>query len=256
MTHEEVETVRVIGTTGIASVDTSKDLLKPGTEPPFASLAIVYGLTLGALAIAALVSVYRDVPIGFVLRDPLATLHAHPLTGALSNVGVLVWCAAAAICFLTRTLLRQQEGTDEVRAFLLWSGLISVVLLLDDFFQFHDGLVPTYLGLSEEPIFLGYGLLTAWYLVRFRHVILASEWGVLFAALAFFALSMLVDAFQERWSSPWRILFEDGFKLLGIVSWSSYLIRTCVRTAALPPRLETAPTLSARDARRVAAGRV
>ena len=232
MAHEEVETVRVIGTTGIASVDTSKDLLKPGTEPPFSSLAIVYGLTLGALAIAALVSVYRDVPIGFVLRDPLATLHAHPLTGALSNVGVLVWCAAAAICFLTRTLLRQQEGTDEVRAFLLWSGLISAVLVLDDFFQFHDGLVPTYLGLSEEPIFLGYGLLTAWYLVRFRRVILASEWSVLFAALAFFALSMLVDAFQERWSSPWRILFEDGFKLLGIVSWSSYLIRTCIRTAA------------------------
>jgi len=49
-----------------------------------------------------------------------------------------------------------------------------------------------------------------------------------------------VDAFQERWSSPWRILFEDGFKLLGIVSWSSYLIRTCSRTAAPPRRSEIA----------------
>jgi hypothetical protein len=254
MRNDEVETVRAIGTMGIAPGDATRDLPKPRTGRRLSSLAIVYSLTLGALAIAALVSVYRDVPIGFVLRDPLATLQAHPLIGALSNVGVLVWCAAAAICFLTRTLLRQHDGTDEVRAFLFWSGLISSVLLLDDFFQFHDGLVPMYLGLSEEPIFLGYGLLTAWYLVRFRRVILASEWGVLFTALAFFALSMLVDAFQERWSSPWRILFEDGSKLLGIVSWSSYLIRTCVRAAAATPRSETLPTLSTRDARRVSAG--
>ena len=241
MTHEEVEMVPAIGTTGIASVDASKDPLKPGTEPRASSLPIVYGLTLGALAIAALVSVYRNVPIGFVLRDPLATLHAHPLTGVLSNVGVLVWCAGAAICFVTQTLLREQEGQKEMRAFLLWSGLITSMLLLDDFFQFHDGLIPMYLGKGEDPVYLGYALITAWYLIRFRRVIFASEWSVLFAALAFFALSMVVDAFQEQWSSPWRILFEDGFKLLGIVSWSSYLIRTCVRTAA-PTRRDASLT--------------
>ena len=247
--------MRALGTTGIARGDTAKDLPTPGTKRRIASLAIVYGLTLGALALATLVSVYRDVPIEFVLRDPLSTLHANPLTGVLSNLGVLVWCAAAAICFLTRTLLRQQEGTDEMRAFLFWSGLISSMLLLDDFFQFHDGLVPNYLGMSEDPIFLGYGLVTAWYLVRFRRVVLASEWGVLFTALAFFALSMLVDALQDRWLSPWRILFEDGSKLLGIVSWSSYLIRTCVRAASPAARAASAPTLRARDSRRVTAAR-
>ena len=242
MTHEEVESVRAIGTTGIASVDAAKDLLKPGTGPRVSSLAIVYGLTLGALAIAALVSVYRNVPIAFVLRDPLATLQAHPLTGVLSNVGVLVWCAGAAICFLTHTLLREQEGKEEMQAFLLWSGLITSMLLLDDFFQFHDGLIPMYLGKGEDPVYLGYALITAWYLVRFRRVILASTWGVLFTALTFFALSLAVDALQDSWSSPWRILFEDGFKLLGIVSWSSYLIRTCVRAIAPSPRSGTTST--------------
>ena len=118
-----------------------------------------------------------------------------------------------------------------MRAFLFWSGLITSVLLLDDFFLLHDALIPRYLGLSEKVIFLGYGIVTAWYLLRFRHIVLGAEYAVLFVALVGFALSILIDAFQSRWPSPWRILFEDGFKLLGIVSWSTYLIRTCVRAA-------------------------
>lgn len=109
------------------------------------------------------------------------------ITGVLSNVGVLVWCAAAAICFYTSTILRYEEGTDEMRSFLCWSGLISSVLLL-------------------------------------------------FTGLTFFALSMFADGFQEQWASPWRIVFEDGFTLLGIVSWSSYLIRTCAHAAAARTR--------------------
>jgi len=229
-------------TTGIPPGDTANELSHPGIRFRVRSLAIVYGLTFGALAVAALVSAYHGVPIAFVLRDPLATLKAHPLTGVLSNVGVLAWCAAAAICFYTRTILRHEDGTDEMRSFLFWSGLISSVLLLDDFFQFHDGLVPMYLGKGEDPIFLGYGLVTAWYLVRFRRLILGTEWVVLFTGLTFFALSMFVDAFQEQWASPWRILFEDGFKLLGIVSWSSYLIRTCVH-ATVRACIAAAPDL-------------
>lgn len=233
-------------TTRVAPGDTANELPDREIRPRVRSLAIVYGLTFGALAVAALVSAHNGVPIAFVLRDPLATLKAHPLTGVLSNVGVLVWCAAAAICFYTRSILRHQEGTDEMQSFLFWSGLISSVLLLDDFFQFHDGLVPMYLGKGEDPIFLGYGLVTAWWLVRFRRLILGTEWGVLFAGLTFFALSMFVDAFQEQWASPWRILFEDGFKLLGIVSWSSYLIRTCVHTATARAHSRRARMIGAR----------
>jgi hypothetical protein len=119
-----------------------------------------------------------------------------------------------------------------MRPFLFWSGLITSVLLLDDFFLLHDALIPRYLGLSEKVIFLGYGMVTASYLLRFRRIVLHSDYAVV-VALAAFAFSIFIDAFQSSWPSPWRILFEDGIKLLGIVSWSTYLSRTCVRAAGL-----------------------
>ena len=118
-----------------------------------------------------------------------------------------------------------------MRLFLLWSGLLTSVLLLDDLFLFHESLAPRYLGVSEEAVVLGYGIATAWYLVRFRRILLDREIRVLFAALAFFTLAVAIDEFQDAWPSPWRILFEDGFKLLGIVSWSAALIRICVGAA-------------------------
>jgi hypothetical protein len=197
------------------------------------ALAIVYGLTLGVLALAVLTSVRTSVPIAIFLRDPSVTLGGDPLTGALSSLGVLVWCVAAGICFFTRAILPRAQGHDAMRPFLFWSGLITSVLLLDDFFLLHDALLPRYLGLSEKVVFLGYGIVTAWYLLRFRRIVLGFGYTVLFVALVCFALSILIDAFASRWPSPWRILFEDGFKLLGIVSWSAYLCRTCVRAAEL-----------------------
>ena len=196
-------------------------------------LVIVYGLTLAVLALASLLSVHRDLPIAFFLRDPASTLNAHPLTGMVSHLGVLVWCSAVGVCFFTRAVVLR-ERDDEMRLFLLWSGLLTSALLLDDLFLFHESLAPSYIGLNEQAVYLGYGIATAWYLVRFRRIVLDLEARVLFAALAFFTLSLVIDEFQETWSSPWRILFEDGFKLLGIVSWSAALIRTCVGAADEP----------------------
>ena len=193
-------------------------------------LAIVYALTLAVLALTSFVSVSRDVPVAFFLRDPVATLNGHPLTGMVSLLGVLVWCSAAGVCFFTRAVV-VRERDDEMRLFLLWSGLLTSVLLLDDLFLFHESLAPLYLGVTEGAVIFGYGIATAWYLVRFRRILLGREIRVLFAALAFFTLSQAVDEFQDAWPSPWRILFEDGFKLLGIVSWSAALMRICVGAA-------------------------
>jgi len=64
-------------------------------------------------------------------------------------------------------------------------------------------------------------------------IIIRSGWIFLLLAFVFFGLSLVVDLFlQNRWHSPWRIFFEDGFKLLGIVSWSCYLIQSSLQTIA------------------------
>ncbi len=233
MANEANETVGDLSTSALEHPGAINGSPQRGIEGRVPAPAIVYGLTLGVLALAVLTSVRTSVPIAFFLRDPSVTLGGDPLTGAISNLGALVWCGTAGICFFTRAILPRTQDHDAMRAFLFWSGLITSVLLIDDFFLLHDALIPRYFGLSEKVIFLCYGVVTAWYLLRFRRIVLDSEYAVLFVALVCFALSILIDAFQSRWPSPWRILFEDGFKLLGIVSWSIYLIRTCMPAARL-----------------------
>ena len=211
-------------------------LNQPGTR--FSVLAMLYAPALAVLALAALVSVYAAIPIGFFVRDPAVTLGGHPLTGAQSHLGVLVWCAAAAACLVSSASLRRTQIDKERASFLLWFGVITAALLLDDLFLFHENLAHRYLRLNEETIFAAYGLGVAVCAARFRRTIRRSPYPLLLLALVFLGVSLSIDFFQDRWQSPWRVGFEDGFKFLGIVSWSGYLILTCVHTmsAALTRR--------------------
>ncbi len=189
-------------------------------------LAVIYIPVFAIFVFTALASVYADVPISLFLRDATSTLDGHPLTGMQSNLGVLVWSAAVAVCVFSSAILWAHSPIDRnLPGFFLWAGVITAVLMLDDLFLFHDDLADRYLGLDEKLIFVGYGLSVVLFLAKFRGTILNSEWSLLFQAGVFFSLSILIDLLLDKWESPWRIFLEDGFKLLGIVSWSGYFIR-------------------------------
>ncbi len=69
------------------------------------------------------------------------------------------------------------------------------------------------------------------WMVTFKKCILKTEYLILLIALGFFGLSLFIDVFQHRIQSiigNSRILFEDGFKLLGIVGWFGYFLRCCL----------------------------
>jgi hypothetical protein len=215
----------------------------------FPVLAMIYVPALMfMLAVAALASLHDGISVGVLLSDPASTLGTHPLLGVQSNLGVLVWCAAAAICLFSSAILRFTRTDKEVRSFLLWAGVITSVLLLDDFFLFHDDLALRYLPFDgdanyvDEFIIASYGLALALYLVRFRERILGSEYLLLLIlAFLFLGLSAILDFFTapvidsfvhrffyEEWDRSWTLFFEDGFKFLGIVSWGGYWVRTCL----------------------------
>ena len=198
----------------------------------FLTIATIYGPAIVFLVLTLGASRYADIPIAFFSRDPTTSLNGHPLTGVQSNLGILVWWAAAAIGFFSYAVLRYRRGDATLRSFLLWSSVGTAVLTLDDFFLFHDELAVRYMKLDEKLVILGYGVLLAWHLFRFRRQILCSPYLLLLFSLSFFGLSVIVDFFQHHWPSPWRIFFEDGFKLLGIISWSAYLIRCCFQACA------------------------
>ncbi len=63
------------------------------------------------------------------------------------------------------------------------------------------------------------------YVVRFRKLILQTDFIFLILAFALFGLSIVIDLLELKIS----ILFEDGSKLFGIVSWFGYFAITCFR---------------------------
>lgn len=187
-------------------------------------LIVVYLILLGLLSIISIICVKYNFPIERVTRDPAVLAHFNPFTGALSNIGILFWCSTAAICFFSSTIHSKKENV-KVATFLFYSGLLSSVLLLDDLFMFHERIFPKYLHIPENLVYSGYLALVSIYLIKFKSMILETEYIILLIAFGFFALSILCDVFLP---SEGMYLIEDGFKLFGIITWFIFFTKTCL----------------------------
>lgn len=185
--------------------------------------AVVFLPVLVLIAAVGWASVATGIPIRNFTRDPVELMGGHPLAGIQSHVGILIWWAAAAVSLFAAALMHGARSAPGISGFLLGAGILSAVLALDDLLLLHDHILPLYLGIGEKPLFLVYGLATVWLVRAFRPALRAFDPTLLLLAGLFFGLSLGVDAFQERWASPWRIFIEDGAKLLGVASWSGYL---------------------------------
>lgn len=179
------------------------------------------------LLVIAMVSVIYAIPMPSITRDPKSLLDGHPLTGFLSSLGVLLWCATATVCWFAAVAVRASVAVESYR-FLMASSLLSFYLLFDDLFMIHEALAPDHLGLSQRYVIFILGLIVASYLVVFRFVILKTNFIMLLLALGFLGLSVAFDLFFERWMwglGHWVYFLEDGVKWLGIACWCSYFLR-------------------------------
>lgn len=189
------------------------------------SFVYVILVPLSLLLLVAGVSVWADIPVGDFTRDPAYLGEMSPFSGFLSNLGVLSWCAGAMVCFMAWAVLAKQNTQPKLALFYLLAGLYTVLLMLDDLFLLHEEIFPIFLPFDEKIIFGGYGLLLISGLYYFRELVLNSRYRFLILAMGFFAMSVGIDLIQDEVElilGSWRILFEDGFKFLGIVCWLAY----------------------------------
>lgn len=217
----------------------------PGWRRWLSTLAGWYLPPLALIAVVAWVSAQAQIPVSNFTRDPTAILRASPFVGLLSNLGVLLWCAATAVCLFCAAALRCQSVREEAPRFFLASGCLTLLLLVDDLFRLHDFILPTYGGLAQEVFYLLYGGLAAVYLVRFRVRLLKTNLPLLLSALGLLASSVLLDVLPET-LLPWHFLVEDGLKFLGIVGWAGYwagaglqAVRATFSTPILQPAISS-----------------
>ncbi len=196
---------------------------------------LMVAVYLPTFLIVLLVRQQNRVPIYHLMGDPAKISDSPFYLGMVTKFGILLWCATAAICLFTSLYLKPLNLSLKHQRFLLFGGVITTILMLDDFFQLHEEVLPNYLGISEKIVYLAYAMMVALYLIKFHKIILNSRY-LLFLGLAFvcFALSLLLDMraiidLVDRGLiyDRDRALLENGFKLFGIVSWFTYFSLTC-----------------------------
>jgi len=214
----------------------------------FRHLLLFLAAPMLVLLAAVLMSRMAAIPFHLFVRDPASIAGHHPLMGVLSNLGNLLWCTCAAVCAFGSQLLAREQGVTEGVRHLRGAALLTLILLLDDFFMVHDYLSDFYFGIKEPVIVALICAAAVCYLWRFREAIFASEWGWLLFALACLVGSVLIDLVKDLGlaeAGPWLTHAEEPLKFLGIAAWCGYHYRLTTSLLLQPvPQASRAQVIS------------
>ncbi len=165
-----------------------------------------------------------------LFRDPLAvaadvgTDCCHIYFGLFSNLGVLLWCSAASVCFFASMLLIQIKADCRQILFMVSAGFFTGLLLFDDLFQAHEVIYPKVFGVDEIYVFAAYAILLCLHLLFFRNIIVRSGYALMLISLILFAISIFFDIFVPDAGALQRF-GEDGIKFIGIATWAAFHFR-------------------------------
>lgn len=205
---------------------------------------LVSGFPLVLLLLAIAASLYSKRYIGDFTRDPTAVAGVPFYVGFISNLGVLLWWTSAVVGIGAAFCAWQRSDSLRWVRFFTLFGMFSALLALDDLFQLHENLFPSFLGVPEKVVIASYGVLLAALLSGYFDIIRSTDSFYLWFALTLFALSVGIDRVPGH-ILPYHHLFEDGFKFLGISGWLGFIVQTAYLrlTTSLDPR-EAAATES------------
>jgi hypothetical protein len=202
---------------------------------------------LPALTFFGLLYVQSWLPMASLIRDPVAIFGGQFYHGLVSNIGILLWCAAAAIC-LFRGAENWRAGFRRRGGFLLSAGLLTSMLLLDDFFLVHEQMLPRLTGMPEKLILIFYPIAVVLYTAAWWREIVRADAALLLLSLTFFAISNLIDVafdyhFYEMPAGPEvsvSVILEEGAKFIGIAAWAVFHIRAAWMLGPAEPSGRTA----------------
>ena len=152
-----------------------------------------------------------------VLRDLAQTCGTPAGVGLLSNLGYLLWLAAAAVALFTA--YSEQPGVRGKQYELLaCGGWFSFILCIDDMFLLHD----RYIG--QTFLYVVYMVFAALIATRYRRQLMTSRGELFLLAVALLGASIGIDQFQRDLPFKYETvqLVEEGAKFLGIATWVLY----------------------------------
>lgn len=179
-----------------------------------------------ALALASLLFISQrsvELTLPRLTGDVAGLAEFHPLTGALSTLGLLLWAVALGAAAVGWLSVRDRVDPALVRL-VASTAVLTALLLLDDAFQFHEALGRRYLGIPELVVLGVWPALTLAWLAINRRALPRTPLGLLAMAFALFALSLTIDVWFVPDDDP-SYFAEDAFKFGGILFWALYSLR-------------------------------
>ena len=155
----------------------------------------------------------------------------------LSNLGYLLWLAAAAVALFT-AYGKLPGIKGKLKELLACGGWFSLILCIDDMFLLHDRYIgPTFL-------YIVYTLFSFLIATRYRKQLIACKGEIFLLAVALLGISIAIDLLQpvERDQPDLYMLsqlIEEGSKFLGIGTWVLFWCQACsfsIRTARTTPK--------------------
>lgn len=190
-------------------------------------LVMVYALTTAILSIVIFLGIEHDIELDHFTQDPASIMGTPFYLGFFSYIGILFWCAGAVVCFFSRAVIPDEPSTKRIRSFLLYSGLITTLLMFDDLFLLHELVLPELFFLPEMVVYLLYLNILLVYAILFRAELLNSEFIILVIAAGLIGASQFVDSIPMP--IPEDSFLEDAVKLFGIVTWFTFYLRYCLQ---------------------------
>lgn len=171
--------------------------------PSSGQLLFTFVPSIAVLVVAVFMSIFYGVNIRDMTNEG----------GVLSNLGIILWCAAASVCLFTAITLHNNKQATGV-GFLYYSAFLTAYLLLDDFFQIHEVIFPHYLGLDEKIVYIILIIAVITYLIEYRRLILQTNYIFFLLALGFLGSSVASDGIFAS--------LEVIYAVLGIVIAASF----------------------------------
>lgn len=194
------------------------------------SLAPLGAVWMVGLAVLAAARLQTATPLEFLFLDPAHLTGTPWYTGALSNLGILVWTCGVTVAAAGAWVAGRTERAGAAR-FLAFGALATAVMLLDDVFAFHSGLLKNTVGIPKTIAQAMVVTPTIVWFLAFQADIRRTRSALLLAGLGSFAGSVLVDAGLGL-TGDTALLVEDGLKFLGILAWAQYFAITARDIAA------------------------
>ncbi|MGL6342463.1 MAG: hypothetical protein ACRC80_25380 [Waterburya sp.] len=191
-----------------------------------------------------LIEKFSSISVYELVADSNEIGRIAPYAGTVSNLGLLLLCCAASICFFSSYLIDANNKHDKKwKLFFKCSGYFVLLLLIDDTFQIHENFSTLLFGVDanisvvnkklenilEAIIFSFYGVIFFFYIFYFRKLIYRTEILAFLLAFVFFFMSISVDFMPENLKG--HFILEEGFKLLGIASLMTYYVKACYQKA-------------------------